>query len=218
MEGAARVVAIDVDPRAIDALAEVAVAASGRLDVISGDALDIDLPVLLQTRALPKPWAIVANLPYNVGTALLLRWLADGSAFSTLVLMFQREVADRLLATPGGKNYSRLSVMAQWGHVVERCFNLPASAFTPPPKVASTVVRLTPRETPLAPAARDDLETVTGAAFGQRRKMLRQSLKALPADTATLLAEAGIDGARRAEDLSVEEHAALARAFRTLRG
>ena len=217
MEGAARVVAIELDPRASDALAELAAATPGRLEVVAGDALDMDLPALLGDRNLPRPWAIVANLPYNVGTAMLLRWLTDGGVYSTMVLMFQKEVAERLFAKPGNKSYGRLSVMAQWSHSVERCFNLPASAFTPPPKVASTVVRLTPRDAPLAPAERDALEAVTGAAFGQRRKMLRQSLKGLTSSPGALLDEARIDGTRRAEDLAVEEHAALAQAYAKIR-
>ena len=215
--GAAHVVAIEVDPRAVAALGLIAAAAPARLSVIEQDALDIDLPRLLPTLGHPPPYAIVANLPYNVGTPLLLRWLADGGAYACLVLMFQREVADRLLAEPGTKAYGRLSVMAQWAHRVERCFNLPASAFTPPPKVASTVVRLTPLAAPVAPATRATLETVTAAAFGQRRKMLRQSLKRLGAVPEDLLETAGIDGTRRAEELAVEEFAALARAYAATR-
>ncbi len=218
LEGAAHVVAVEVDTRAVTALDAVAAAAPGRLTLVEGNALDMDLPALLAQHGRPPPYAIVANLPYNVGTPLLLRWLAEGTAWACLVLMFQREVADRLLADPGNKTYGRLSVMAQWAHQVERCFNLPATAFTPPPKVASTVVRLTPRATPLAPTTREDLETVTTAAFGQRRKMLRQSLKALTPTPESLFQAASIEGTLRAEDLSVEDFARLARAFAANRG
>ena len=218
LEGAAHVVAIEVDPRAVAALADVAAAAPGRLSVIEDDALAVDLPAMLGAAGHAPPYAIVANLPYNVGTPLLLRWLAEGAAYSRLVLMFQREVADRLVASPGSRSYGRLSVMSQWGHAVERCFNLPASAFTPPPKVASTVVRLSPLDKPVAAADRTDLETVTAAAFGQRRKMLRQSLKSLDTGAGPVLDAAGIDGTQRAEDLDVNEFAALARAYAASRG
>lgn len=218
LEGAAHVVAVEVDTRAVAALDAIAAAAPGRLTLVEGNALDMDLPALLARQGRRPPYAVVANLPYNVGTPLLLRWLAEGPSWTCLVLMFQREVADRLLADPGSKTYGRLSVMAQWGHKVERCFNLPATAFTPPPKVASTVVRLTPRETPLAPTTRENLEAVTTAAFGQRRKMLRQSLKALTPAPETLLDAASIDGTSRAEELAVEDFARLAQAFAASRG
>ena len=218
LAGAAHVVAIEVDPRAVAALDAIGEAAPGRLSVVAENALTVDLPAVLPALGLTPPYAIVANLPYNVGTPLLLRWLADGDAYACLVLMFQREVADRLLATPNSKAYGRLSVMAQWHHQVERCFNLPASAFTPPPKVASTVVRLTPLAEPVAPATRPALETVAAAAFGQRRKMLRQSLKTLDVAAGALLEATGIDGTDRAEDLTVEAFAGLATAYTALRG
>jgi 16S rRNA (adenine1518-N6/adenine1519-N6)-dimethyltransferase len=213
LEGAAHVVAIELDPRAVAALGEVASAVPGQLSVIEEDALSVELPALLQALDRPPPHAIVANLPYNVGTPLLLRWLAEGAAYDCMVLMFQREVADRLVAEPRTKAYGRLSVMAQWAHRVEPCFNLPAGAFTPAPKVASSVVRLTPLAEPVAPTTRAALEIVAAAAFGQRRKMLRQSLKTLNARSEMLLDAAGIDGTRRAEELSVVEFAALARAY-----
>ncbi len=218
LAGAAHVVVIEVDPRAVAALDAIGEAVPGRLSVVAEDALTVDLPAVLPALGLTPPYAIVANLPYNVGTPLLLRWLADGDTFACLVLMFQREVADRLLATPNSKAYGRLSVMAQWQHRVERCFNLPASAFTPPPKVASTVVRLTPLAEPVAPATRPALETVAAAAFGQRRKMLRQSLKTLDVAAGALLEATGIDGTDRAEDLTVEAFAGLATAYAALRG
>ncbi len=159
------------------------------------------------------PIRIVANLPYNIGTVLLTNWLAQASAFASLTLMFQREVAERLIAKPGSKAYGRLSVLTQWLCNVERLFNLPAEAFVPPPKVASSVVRLTPRAEPLAPAGIADLERVTAAAFGQRRKMVRSSLKSLGGNTVALLAEAGVEPTARAEDLPVEAFCALARAL-----
>lgn len=209
--GAATVLAVELDARAVPALAELASAAPGRLVVIEGDALALDLPAECAARALQTPWRIVANLPFNVATALLIRWLDQVDRFDSFTLMFQREVADRLTAPPNSKAYGRLSVLAQWLCVVERMFNVPAAAFTPPPKVVSTVIRLVPRSRPLAPADKKYLERVTAAAFGQRRKMLRQSLKSLAADA--LLDAAGIDPTARAEQISVEQFCALARAL-----
>ena len=166
----------------------------------------------LPRRARP-PVKLVANLPYNVATALLIGWLSDIRAFASLTVMVQKEVAARLAARPRTKDYGRLSVLCQWLCEGRPLFDVPPRAFTPPPKVTSTVVQLVPREAPLAPARRDALESVTQAAFGQRRKMLRSSLKALGVDPAPLAGEAGIDPTRRAEELSVEEFCALARAF-----
>jgi 16S rRNA (adenine1518-N6/adenine1519-N6)-dimethyltransferase len=203
-EGTAPVVAIERDARCIAALAELAAAFPGRLEVIEGDALAID-PATLG----PAPRRIVANLPYNVATALLIGWLDRIDAYASLTLMFQKEVADRLLARPGDPAYGRLSVIVPWLATVRRLFDVPASAFVPPPKVTSTVVRIEPRPAPLAHADRATLERITQAAFGQRRKMLRASLRALGGEA--LLARAGIDPTRRAEELSVEEFCALAR-------
>ena len=174
----------------------------GRLILVQADALALD-PVPLA----PPPRRIVANLPYNVAVPLLLGWLRQIDAFEGLTLMFQKEVADRLTASPGTSAYGRLSVITQWLTEPRLEFNVPARAFMPPPKVTSAVVSLTPRPTPLAPADFTALERVTAAAFGQRRKMLRGSLKALGFDPSA----AGIDGARRAEDLTPEEFCALAR-------
>lgn len=207
-----RVVAVEVDPRAVAAMHALADRAQGRLQVLEADALSLDL-VRDPDSFGPPPWAVVANLPYNVGTPLLLRWLDPASRLHSMTLMFQKEVAERLTASPGSKTYGRLSVMTQWLCEAARCFNVPAAAFTPPPKVASQVVRLVPRPEPLAPAAKQDMEAVTAAAFGQRRKMLRQSLKTLVAPAEPLLDAAVLDGTARAEEIDVAGFAALARAW-----
>jgi 16S rRNA (adenine1518-N6/adenine1519-N6)-dimethyltransferase len=207
-EGARRVIAIERDPRCLAALATLAEAYPGRLDLIEADALTLDLSTLSD-----PPRRIAANLPYNIGTALLLRWLDHIRAYECLTLMFQREVAERLAAAPRSPSYGRLSVITQWLCEVRLLFDIPARAFTPPPKITSTVVQLTPRPTPLAPAAKAALEHVTAAAFGQRRKMLRASLRTLGVPSEALLAEAGIAPTSRAEELSVEQFCALARAL-----
>ncbi len=205
--GLARLTAIDPDPRSIAALQPLAADAGGRLTLIRGDALEIE-PSVAGTRVV-----IVANLPYNVATELLLRWLARLDQIERMVLMFQREVAQRLVAVPGTADYGRLGVLAQRLCTVERLFDLPPGAFVPPPKVWSSVVRLTPR--PDRPDATHcaRLEAVTRAAFGQRRKMLRSSLGALGVDSRTLLDTAGIDPRRRAETLDLAELDRLALAF-----
>ncbi len=205
-----RVIAVEKDPRCLPALAELAAAFPGRLEVIEGDALALPTWTLGQA-----PRQVVANLPYNVGTALLIGWLgalaADPTCLGGLTLMFQKEVAQRVVAAPDSEHYGRLAVLAQWLTQPKLCFDIAPSAFVPPPKVVSSVVRLVPRPVPLAPARLALLERVTAAAFGQRRKMLRQSLKSLGPDPAALLAAAGIDGTRRAETLTVAEFCALAR-------
>jgi 16S rRNA (adenine1518-N6/adenine1519-N6)-dimethyltransferase len=211
-ESGARVVAIERDRRCIEALSDLIEAAGPRLRVIEGDALSMSLHDLA-----PPPRVVVANLPYNLSTALLAHWLVElyehPGAVRRMVLMFQKEVAERLRADPGEKSYGRLSVITQWLCRVEGLFNVPAEAFTPPPKVASSVVGLQARGQPLAAARLSSLERVTAAAFGQRRKMLRQSLKSLGASAPALLEASGIEGTRRAETLSVEEFCALARAL-----
>ena len=208
----ARVLAVEVDGRALDALAELgARAAGGRLVAIEADALALDLPSAARARGLPPPYRIVSNLPYHIGTPLLIRWLHDLAEIERMVLMFQREVADRLIARPGSKAYGRLSVLVRWLCEAELLFGVPAAAFTPPPKVASAVVSLRSRAAPLAPAGRECLERVTAAAFGQRRKMLRRSLKPLFADPAEALRSLGIDPAARGETLTVEQFCAVAR-------
>lgn len=200
--GARSVVAVEKDARCLAALAELSAAHPGRLLVVEGDALAIDLATLA-----PPPRRIVANLPYNVAVPLLLGWLRQINEFDALTLMFQKEVADRLTAGPGSRSYGRLSVITQWLTRPRFEFSVDARAFTPPPKVASAVVSLDPRPAPLAPAGFAALERVTAAAFGQRRKMLRGSLKALGLDPEA----AGIAPTRRAEELTVEEFCSLAR-------
>lgn len=205
--GAKKVVAVERDHRCIDALnAYLAPAYPGRLEIIDGDALQQDFEALA-----PAPRRIMSNLPYNIATPLLIGWLKnvrqDSGAFTGFTLMFQSEVADRITAKPRTKAYGRLSVMCQWLCEVRPEFNIDARAFTPPPKVQSTVVTLIPRAQPLAPATWDAMEKVVAAAFGQRRKMLRQSLKSLHLDPA----DAGIKETARAEELSVEDFAKLAR-------
>ncbi len=211
--GAARVIAVERDERCLPALAEIAAAFPGRLEIVAGDALQIDA-----SRLGSSPRRIVANLPYNVATPLLLAWLAKADRFERLVLMFQREVASRLIAAPRSKDYGRLAIATQWRCQARRLFDIPPRAFTPPPKVTSSLVELLPRLTPLAPADPLLLERVTAAAFGQRRKMLRQSLRGVTGDPARLLADAGIAETRRAEELTVAEFAALAEALKISTG
>ncbi len=201
--GARKVLAVEKDSRCVEALRELSAAYPGRLEVIEADALGTDVQALTS-----PPRRVVANLPYNIATPLLLGWLRRITDFDGLTLMFQKEVAGRLVAQPGGKAYGRLSVITQWRAEVRHEFNVSKQAFTPPPKVASSVVSVIPRPVPLAPADWQALETVTAAAFGQRRKMLRSSLKPLGLDLGAL----GIEPTARAEDLSVEEFCALARA------
>jgi 16S rRNA (adenine1518-N6/adenine1519-N6)-dimethyltransferase len=210
-EGAARVVAVERDERAIAALAEIAARYPGRLTVVAGDALEFDpRPHLGEA---PGPVRIIANLPYNIATALLVRWLSVEPWppwYDSLVLMFQREVAERIVAAPHSKSYGRLAVLAGWRTEAKTLFDVSAAAFVPPPKVTSSVVRLVPRAAPLA-CDRAMLERVTEAAFGQRRKMLRQSLRTLGLDPKPLLAAAAIAETARAEDIPVEGFVALAR-------
>lgn len=209
--GARRVVAIERDERALAALAEIAARYPGRLEVVAGDALEVDMPALLG----PERARIVANLPYNIATALLVTWLTVEPWppwYDAMVLMFQREVAERIVAQPGGKSYGRLAVLAGWRTEAKILFDVAPSAFVPPPKVTSSVVRLVPRTVPLPCDARS-LQRVTEAAFGQRRKMLRQSLKSLGVDALALLETAGLDPTARAEDIPVEGFVDLARAL-----
>lgn len=202
------VYAVERDDRCILALQELVQAAGGRLKIEAADALKLDVTTLC-----PAPRALVANLPYNIATPLLIGWLEQGTAFDSLTLMFQREVADRICARPRTKEYGRLSIIAQWCARTEKKFDIPPSAFTPQPKVTSTVVHLTPR------ADRSDnipfslMEKVTAAAFGQRRKMLRQSLKTLEGDTEKLLKAAGIEPTARAEEIDVAGFVRLAGAY-----
>jgi 16S rRNA (adenine1518-N6/adenine1519-N6)-dimethyltransferase len=208
--GARRVIAVERDERCLAALAELAARYPRRLDVVAADALTVDEAALF-----PAPAKIVANLPYNVATPLLLKWCRTPERWLGLTLMFQKEVAERLLAPPRRKDYGRLTVMVSWRFAAKRAFDVPAAAFVPPPKVTSTVVALTPLPAAaVAPADHDALEAVVRAAFGQRRKMLRSSLKSLGVDTQRLLAETGIDPTARAEELTVVSFAGLARGYR----
>lgn len=204
----ALVTAIERDERCLAALEEVAAAWPGRLTLVPGDALEIDPAALA-----PSPRKIVANLPYNIATPLLLKWMADIGSYESLILMFQKEVAQRLTASPRSKDYGRLSIAVQWRATCRPCFDIPPQAFVPAPKVTSTVVQIVPRPQPLAACDAGLLERVTAAAFGQRRKMLRQSLRSLGGDTDALIAAAGITPTARAEELSVEEFCAVARAL-----
>jgi 16S rRNA (adenine1518-N6/adenine1519-N6)-dimethyltransferase len=209
--GARRVIAIERDQRAIAALEEIAARYPGRLEIVAGDALDFDPRPLLGG----APARVVANLPYNVATALLISWLTLEPWppwYDRLVLMFQREVAERIAANPGSKSYGRLSVLAQWRCEARILFDVAGKAFVPAPKVTSSLVSLIPREAPLV-CERGALERVTEAAFGQRRKMLRQSLKTLGTDPLALLERANIEPTARAEEIPPEGFVALARAF-----
>jgi 16S rRNA (adenine1518-N6/adenine1519-N6)-dimethyltransferase len=210
-EGAQRVIAIERDPRCIDALQDLVAAADGRLVLIEADAKKTDMAQMGE-----PPRRIVANLPYNVATVLLINWLRRADAFQSMTLMFQREVADRIVAAPGSKLYGRLSVMANWRCATRFCFGLPARAFTPPPKVASAVVHLDVYREPPHAAEWGAMETVVAAAFGQRRKMLRSALRTLPVPAGDLLEQAGIAPEARAETLDVAAFAALARTFTAL--
>jgi 16S rRNA (adenine1518-N6/adenine1519-N6)-dimethyltransferase len=213
-EGARKVIAIERDERTLPALGEIAAAYSSRLQVIAADALTIDIARLCE-----GPTRVVANLPYNIGTELLTGWLAAEAwppAWESLTLMFQREVAERIVAPPGGDAYGRLGVLCGWRTEARIAFLVDRSAFTPPPKVTSAVVHLRPRPTANEVPVRD-LEAVTRAAFGQRRKMVRQSLKGTGVPVAPLLAAAGLKGDERPEDLPVATFLALARAMRDLR-
>lgn len=215
--GARKVIAIERDSRCIAALADIAARYPGRLDIREGDALQADYAALAAQRAEGTAVRIVANLPYNVATALLAGWLESEPwppFFDRMVLMFQREVALRIVATPQQRaDYGRLGVLAGWRTQARILFDLPPAAFTPPPKVTSSVVELVPRNTPL-PCEIGALSRVTQAAFGQRRKMLRQSLKGLGIDAAALLEAAGIKPTARAEEIDIAGFAALARALR----
>jgi 16S rRNA (adenine1518-N6/adenine1519-N6)-dimethyltransferase len=202
--GAAGITAIEMDARCVAALAPMA-AADPRLRVIAGDALEIDAAALA-----PPPRRIVANLPYNVATPLLVGWLRQAATFESMTLMFQREVAERIVAAPGSPAYGRLSVLAQACAAARIVLHLPAGAFVPPPKVASAVVRLDPLPAQPAPALLRALETVTAAAFGQRRKMLRGALKSITREPIGLLDAAGIAPDRRAETLPVRKFLELA--------
>lgn len=208
-EGARRVLAIEKDQRCMSALEEVAAAYPGRLDVINGDALEVD-----PLSHLNAPIRVAANLPYNVGTELLVRWLTPKEwppYWQSLTLMFQKEVAERIVAQPGSKAYGRLAILAQWRSNARIAIQLPPEAFTPPPKVSSAVVHLEALPEPRFEADPAVLSRVVGAAFNQRRKMLRASLKSVAPDMEDRLVAAGIKPTDRAEVVSLEAFCALAR-------
>lgn len=208
--GVRKLIAIERDSRCLPALAEISDHYPGRLEVIEGDALKVDFAELARQSGAEGPIRIIANLPYNVGTQLLVNWLTSDvwpPFYASMTLMFQREVGLRIVADETNDHYGRLGVLAGWRTEARMAFDVPPQAFTPPPKVTSTVVHLEPRENPIS-CSISALERVTQAAFGQRRKMLRQSVKSLGGET--LLAKAEIDPQRRAETLSVEEFCRLA--------
>jgi len=210
-EGARRVLAVEKDPRCMAALAEIADAYPGQLEVINADALDVDVRAHLT-----PPIRVVSNLPYNVGTELLIRWLTPASwppFWESLTLMFQKEVAQRITAQPGSKAYGRLGILAQWRTEARIVMSLPPEAFTPPPKVHSAVVHLKRREEPLFPADEKILNRIVAAGFNQRRKMLRASLKSIAPDMEERMVSVGIKPTDRAEQISIEGFCALARTF-----
>ncbi|HET9272939.1 MAG TPA: 16S rRNA (adenine(1518)-N(6)/adenine(1519)-N(6))-dimethyltransferase RsmA [Methyloceanibacter sp.] len=212
LEGAARVIAIEKDERCLPALQEIATHYPGRLDMVSADAREIDYRAL----GIEPPARIVANLPYSVATPLLIAWLKTEPWppwFDRLVLMFQREVADRIVAQPGSKDYGRLAVLSQWRTSPRILLTLPAQAFTPKPKVDSALVELVPKRMPEPTCDTTALEKVTAAAFGQRRKMLRSALRKLAPDSEALLQGLGIDPSSRAEELGVAQFCRIANAI-----
>ncbi len=214
-EGARKVIAIEMDPRAMHALEEISLHYPGRLEVIQGDALKVDMRTLVPE----GPVRIVANLPYNVGTQLLLHWLEQDPwppFYESLTLMFQKEVAERIIATEEDKAYGRLGIIAGWRCYAEKLFDVSREAFNPPPKVTSSIVHLIPKTNPL-PCKLKYLEQVTAAAFGQRRKMLRQSLKSLGVDQMALIEQAGLEPTQRAETVSIEGFVDLANAYEVMK-
>ncbi|HVJ34140.1 MAG TPA: 16S rRNA (adenine(1518)-N(6)/adenine(1519)-N(6))-dimethyltransferase RsmA [Terriglobia bacterium] len=208
MHGAREVVAIERDERCLAALGDIAAAYPGRLKVMPADAMTVDV-----TKLGSAPRRIVANLPYNIATPLLIDWLERGPAIAAMTLMFQKEVVERLTAKPRSKDYGRLTILAQWLSETRRLFDVPPRAFTPPPKVTSSIAQIIPRQKPAFPARQRDLERVTAAAFNQRRKMLRQSLRAVFGDAEQVLTTLGIAPTARAEELTVEQFCMLARAL-----
>jgi 16S rRNA (adenine1518-N6/adenine1519-N6)-dimethyltransferase len=215
-EGAARVIAIERDGRCVPALTEIAAAYPDRLDIVQADALEVDEAELLAARGVALPIPVVANLPFNAGTALLVKWLSAAAWppwWSSLTLMFQKEVAMRICAKAGDDAYGRLSVLAQWRSRPRILFDVSREAFVPPPNVTSSVLRIEPLPAPRYEAELAALEAVTAAAFGQRRKMLRGALKTIGGEA--LLRDAGIAADRRAETLSVAEFDRLARLLAT---
>ena len=208
LEGAGKIIAIERDKRAITALSELVDICNGKLELISDDALKVPINKM---GVLPR--RIIANLPYNIATQLLLNWLLTPNAFEAITVMVQKEVAMRICAKPGNSNYGRLSIIMQWLACPKMLFDIPASAFHPKPKVTSTLLEIIPRAQPLFPAKRQILEKITAQAFGQRRKMLRSSLKKVGGDD--LLLATNIDPTLRPENLSIEDFCRLAQAYET---
>jgi 16S rRNA (adenine1518-N6/adenine1519-N6)-dimethyltransferase len=210
---------VERDRRAIPALQEIAEARPGQLEIVESDALTVDERQVLAARAAQLPAPVVANLPFNAGTALLVKWLTCEWPpwWSSLTLMFQKEVAERVCAKPGESAYGRLAVLSQWRTTARILFAVSRHAFVPPPNVTAAVVRIDPLAEPRYPAEVGTLERVTAAAFGQRRKMLRTSLKSLTPNVTELLASADVPGDARAEQLDIAQFCALARAYRQLR-
>ena len=214
--GAKKLYVIEKDDRCIAIMEQLKSVAGDRLEILHEDALEVDV-----IAAVPAPRKIVANLPYNAGTMMLIHWLEaihthGPSAFTSLTLMFQKEVAERIIATHGNKDYGRLSVLSQWLCECRYDFELPPEAFSPPPKVTSAVITLVPRPSPLVAVRKEVLETVMAKAFGQRRKMLRSALKGLSIPADTLLEKAGIDGTLRAEQVDIQTLCHLAKTYQTL--
>lgn len=209
--GAAHVYAIERDDRCVAALAALVAAADGKLSITPDDALKIDYAALC-----PAPRALVANLPYNIATVLLLGWLENAAMFDSMTLMFQKEVAERIVAEPRSKDYGRLSVITQWLCDAYKVFDIPPSAFTPPPKVTSSVVHIVPKKSRTDSVPLNVMERLTAAAFGQRRKMLRQSLKSLGVDETQLLEKSGIAGTARAEEIDIAGFVRMAEVLQTL--
>ena len=215
-EGASRVVAVERDARCLPVLKHISGVWPGQVEIIAADAMKLDERALLRERDITAPVRVAANLPYNVATALLVKWLTTPEwppFWSSLTLMFQREVAHRIASVPGAADYGRLAVLAQWRSRARVLFDVDRRAFTPVPAVTSTLVRIEPLAAPVASARLRDLERVSAAAFGQRRKMLRQSLKQLWPDAEAAIRTAGINPQSRPQELSIEEFAALARAL-----
>ena len=217
--GAKRVVAVEMDSRCLPVLDQVSKAYEGRLTVTEGDALAVDALALLAPTEGEVP-RIIANLPYNVGTALLVKWLTSETWkpwYASLTLMFQKEVADRIVAKPGTKAYGRLSILAQWRGKVRIAMKVPAAAFTPAPKVESAVIHYEPAEPALPNVAFKDIERVVAQAFSQRRKMLRASLKGLEVPALELIEAAGLEPTKRAENITVFEYTKLAQLYGQMR-
>lgn len=220
IEGAQRVVAVERDSRCLPALAQIDAAMPGRLVIANADALKVDEVQLLSSHGVTLPVAAVANLPFNVGTAIFVKWLTVENWppwWAKLTLMFQAELAERICAHPGNGAYGRLSVLAQWRCNPHILFEVSRRAFVPAPKVDAAIVKIEPLPAPKYPAELRDLEAVTAAAFGQRRKMLRRSLKTLSDRASEMLEMSGIDGSARAEELDIQQFCALARALRQVK-